>query len=191
MEDASMEFLHDAVERFPLREEFADNFEHPDPIPLVFLADDVAGHVVLAESNTGSGCAKKVGDNGTRRAREGVRRRHDAFPTRSAQSTSAWLDKKAAVRQCATKPGTVSFSDERSGAVDPQVCRGADKSVVRPELGLSFDSLGEARDFYNLYSWEISFGIWYGKSRLNAERTKVRKKQTKCAYSWGYTSEIG
>ena len=46
------------------------------------------------------------------------------------------------------------------------------KSVVRPELGLSFDSLGEAYDFYNLYSWEIGFGIKYGKSRLNAERTK-------------------
>uniref|UniRef100_A0A453A0B7 Uncharacterized protein n=1 Tax=Aegilops tauschii subsp. strangulata TaxID=200361 RepID=A0A453A0B7_AEGTS len=27
-----------------------------------------------------------------------------------------------------------------------------DKSVVRPELGLSFDSSGEAYDFYNLYS---------------------------------------
>ncbi|XBI74948.1 hypothetical protein VPH35_068390 [Triticum aestivum] len=47
-----------------------------------------------------------------------------------------------------------------------------DKSVVRPELGLSFDSLGEAYDFYNLYSWELGFGIRYGKSRLNAERTK-------------------
>lgn len=47
-----------------------------------------------------------------------------------------------------------------------------DKSVVRPELGLSFDSLGEAYDFYNLYLWEIGFGIRYGKSRLNAERTK-------------------
>ena len=37
---------------------------------------------------------------------------------------------------------------------------------------MSFDSLGEAYDFYNLYSWELGFGIRYGKSRLNAERTK-------------------
>lgn len=44
--------------------------------------------------------------------------------------------------------------------------------MVRPELGLSFDSLGEAYYFYNLYSWEIGFRIRYGKSRLNAERTK-------------------
>lgn len=42
------------------------------------------------------------------------------------------------------------------------------ESVVRPELGLSFDSLGEAYNFCNLYSWEIGFGIRYGKSRLNA-----------------------
>lgn len=33
------------------------------------------------------------------------------------------------------------------------------KIAVRPELGLSFDSLGEAYDFYNLYSWEIGFRI--------------------------------
>lgn len=46
------------------------------------------------------------------------------------------------------------------------------KSVIRPELGISSDSLGETCDFYNLYSWDIGFGIRYGKSRLNAERTK-------------------
>uniref|UniRef100_A0A8R7JY46 FAR1 domain-containing protein n=1 Tax=Triticum urartu TaxID=4572 RepID=A0A8R7JY46_TRIUA len=50
------------------------------------------------------------------------------------------------------------------------------KSVIRPELGLSFDSLGEAYSFYNLYSWEIGFGIRYGKSRLNAERTKCMQE---------------
>ncbi|XBH56584.1 hypothetical protein VPH35_078375 [Triticum aestivum] len=37
IEDSGLEFLLDAVERFPLREEFADNLEHPDPIPLVLL----------------------------------------------------------------------------------------------------------------------------------------------------------
>uniref|UniRef100_M8C4C4 Uncharacterized protein n=1 Tax=Aegilops tauschii TaxID=37682 RepID=M8C4C4_AEGTA len=31
--------------------------------------------------------------------------------------------------------------------------------VIRPEFGLSFASLREAYDFYNLYSWEIGFGI--------------------------------
>lgn len=44
------------------------------------------------------------------------------------------------------------------------------KSVLRPELGLSFDSLGEAYDFYNLYSWEIGFGIrWWRRTSSDEE----------------------
>ncbi|KAI4981696.1 hypothetical protein ZWY2020_022188 [Hordeum vulgare] len=45
-------------------------------------------------------------------------------------------------------------------------------TVVVPAIGYTFDSLGEAYDFYNLYSWEIGFGIRYGKSRLIVERSK-------------------
>ena len=48
--------------------------------------------------------------------------------------------------------------------------------VGRPEIGMSFDSLGEAYDFYNLYSWELGFGIRYGKSRLNMEWTKCMQE---------------
>lgn len=32
-------------------------------------------------------------------------------------------------------------------------------NVIVPTLGASFDSLSEAYDFYNLYSWEKGFGI--------------------------------
>ncbi|XP_044338459.1 protein FAR1-RELATED SEQUENCE 7 [Triticum aestivum] len=49
-------------------------------------------------------------------------------------------------------------------------------TVVVPVVGYNFDSLGEAYDFYNLYSWEIGFGIRYGKSRLNVERTKCMQE---------------
>uniref|UniRef100_R7W3Y1 Uncharacterized protein n=1 Tax=Aegilops tauschii TaxID=37682 RepID=R7W3Y1_AEGTA len=38
MEDGGVEFLLDAIDRFPLREEFADNLEHPDPVPPVLVA---------------------------------------------------------------------------------------------------------------------------------------------------------
>uniref|UniRef100_A0ACD6A8I6 Uncharacterized protein n=1 Tax=Avena sativa TaxID=4498 RepID=A0ACD6A8I6_AVESA len=48
--------------------------------------------------------------------------------------------------------------------------------VVEPSLGLTVDSLEEAYDFYNLYSWEQGFGIRYGKSRLNPERTKTMQE---------------
>ncbi|XP_047052817.1 uncharacterized protein LOC124658863 [Lolium rigidum] len=48
--------------------------------------------------------------------------------------------------------------------------------VLEPSLGMTFDSLGEAYDFYNLYSWEHGFGVRYGKSRLNPERTKTMQE---------------
>ncbi|XP_051189262.1 protein FAR1-RELATED SEQUENCE 11 [Lolium perenne] len=44
--------------------------------------------------------------------------------------------------------------------------------IVNPCVGLTFDSIGEAYDYYNLYSWECGFGIRYGKSRTNVKGTK-------------------
>jgi hypothetical protein len=49
-------------------------------------------------------------------------------------------------------------------------------AVIDPCLGTTFDSLGEAYDFYNLYSWEHVFGIRYGKSRLNTGKTKCMRE---------------
>jgi hypothetical protein len=51
-----------------------------------------------------------------------------------------------------------------------------EQPVVEPAIGMTFDSLGEAYDFYNLYSWEHGFGIRYGKSRLNPEKTKTMQE---------------
>lgn len=50
------------------------------------------------------------------------------------------------------------------------------EEVVKPELGTTFDSLTEAYDFYNLYSWEHGFGIRYRKSRLNPEKRKTMQE---------------
>ncbi|XP_044431108.1 protein FAR1-RELATED SEQUENCE 5-like [Triticum aestivum] len=49
-------------------------------------------------------------------------------------------------------------------------------SVITPNLGLSYDSLTEAYDFYNLYSWECGFGIRYGKSRINVKGARCMKE---------------
>lgn len=56
MEEARLEFLLDAVDRFPLREEFADSLEHPDLVPLVLLANSGATSSAAADSSPGSGC---------------------------------------------------------------------------------------------------------------------------------------
>jgi hypothetical protein len=45
--------------------------------------------------------------------------------------------------------------------------------VVAPEQGMEFDSLQEAYDFYNLYSWELGFGIRYGSSKLNPSKCRI------------------
>ena len=48
--------------------------------------------------------------------------------------------------------------------------------VINPAIGTTFDSLQEAYDFYNLYSWEVGFEVRYGKSHLNVERTKCMQE---------------
>ncbi|KAE8802660.1 Protein FAR1-RELATED SEQUENCE 5 [Hordeum vulgare] len=51
-----------------------------------------------------------------------------------------------------------------------------DGVVVKPEIGTSFDSLDEGFQFYNLYSWEVGFGVRFAKSRLNVERRKCMQE---------------
>lgn len=47
-----------------------------------------------------------------------------------------------------------------------------DKHVFEPVLGMVFDSREEAFEFYNMYSWEVGFGIIYDRFReLNNNRT--------------------
>ena len=46
--------------------------------------------------------------------------------------------------------------------------------IFQPAVGMSFDSVAEAHNFYNLYSWEVGFGIRYGKNyenKVNAYRS--------------------
>ncbi|XP_037433626.1 uncharacterized protein LOC119300842 [Triticum dicoccoides] len=59
------------------------------------------------------------------------------------------------------------------------------KVVVNPTLGTVFDSLAEAYEFFNLYSWEVGFGIRYGKSRQNVNGTKCMQEiMCGCAVSF-------
>ncbi|PNT66771.1 hypothetical protein BRADI_3g16812v3, partial [Brachypodium distachyon] len=39
------------------------------------------------------------------------------------------------------------------------------ENILLPEIGLCFGSLPEAYEYFNLYSWEVGFGIRYGKSK--------------------------
>ncbi|KAE8797049.1 hypothetical protein D1007_27835 [Hordeum vulgare] len=64
-------------------------------------------------------------------------------------------------RVCSLEKAMRSYVDRKSG------------QVVAPEIAREFDSLAEAFKFYNLYSWEIGFGIRYGQSRTNAHKSRT------------------
>ncbi|KAM3309903.1 hypothetical protein ACQJBY_030918 [Aegilops geniculata] len=173
-----MEFLLDAVDRFPVRDEFADSLDNPDPVPLAYLLEKGGANPEFGRGEDHSGIADILCDGVLTDAQGGAHQRRVESPTRSAQSTGrvnpeapGWTKR---LRLGSAPPDRVPCPS-RMSALELSIRKYAeqpDKSVVRPELRLSFDSLGEAYDFYNLYSWEIGFGIRYGKSRLNTERTK-------------------
>jgi hypothetical protein len=41
--------------------------------------------------------------------------------------------------------------------------------ILEPTVSTTFDSLAEAYEFYNVYSWEVGFGIRYGSSYTNGK----------------------
>lgn len=51
------------------------------------------------------------------------------------------------------------------------------------ECTIRSHSLDEAYSFYNLYSWELGFGIRYGKSRLNVHKKCMQEILCGCAVS--------
>uniref|UniRef100_A0A453STH3 FAR1 domain-containing protein n=1 Tax=Aegilops tauschii subsp. strangulata TaxID=200361 RepID=A0A453STH3_AEGTS len=89
--------------------------------------------------------------------------------------TPGWTQR---VRVGAAAPGRPPCAD-RITALEKTVREFADHPrdiLMMPKIGTSFDTLGEAYDFYNLYSWEKGFGIRYGKSRLNVNRSKCMQE---------------
>ena len=47
--------------------------------------------------------------------------------------------------------------------------------VFVPAVVTEFNSAKEAKDFYNLYSWEIGFGIRKGQNRVNDNNYTTRQ----------------
>jgi hypothetical protein len=47
--------------------------------------------------------------------------------------------------------------------------------IFMPYVGLEFNSAKDAKDFYNLYSWEIGFGITKGRNRTNDNNYMTRQ----------------
>ena len=47
-------------------------------------------------------------------------------------------------------------------------------NVITLVIGTTFDSVGEAYDFYNLYSWEKGSGIRYEMSKCGEDKVHAR-----------------
>uniref|UniRef100_M8BLX4 Uncharacterized protein n=1 Tax=Aegilops tauschii TaxID=37682 RepID=M8BLX4_AEGTA len=149
---------------FPQREEFAKILENPDTAHLVLLPTSEANRAEPADSNAGSGCSQRVGGDDLDKRQGAVRRK---------ATEKVCCDVRMRLRPGSAPPDRTPCPS-RMSALEQSICKYAEeptKSVVRPALGLTFDSLGEAYDYYSLHIWEIGFGVRYGKSRLNAERT--------------------
>jgi hypothetical protein len=55
--------------------------------------------------------------------------------------------------------------------------------IFEPLLGLTFDSEKEAYEFYNMYSWEVGFGIKYANSASNNKRGYHTGRDFRCLCS--------
>ncbi|KAL6880649.1 hypothetical protein ACP4OV_012214 [Aristida adscensionis] len=52
--------------------------------------------------------------------------------------------------------------------------------VMDPAVGTTFDSRAEAYGFYNLYSWEIGFGIRWSRNRKNSSKSVIMQTIVCC-----------
>uniref|UniRef100_M8AUI0 Protein FAR1-RELATED SEQUENCE n=1 Tax=Aegilops tauschii TaxID=37682 RepID=M8AUI0_AEGTA len=97
---------------------------------------------------------------------------HREHPSESQRTPTLWPqrarlgkipDRRASLsgRKSALEKAMRNFADKKSGTVN------------KPEISQEFDSLDEAYDFYNLYSWETGFGIKYGQCRRNVDKCKT------------------
>ena len=110
MDAEGMEFLLDLVDRFPVREEFADSLEQTDPVPLLYLLQNGAGNLEAGAANGGSDLAQMAGEDDMAAVQEGAQQRRAASPTRSAQSTDSvnpeapgWTKRKIWVHLCGAR----------------------------------------------------------------------------------------
>ncbi|KAE8805355.1 Protein FAR1-RELATED SEQUENCE 3 [Hordeum vulgare] len=97
------------------------------------------------------------------------------FSARCTEATSGWTRRV----RIGKAPVEREMSAARNSALELSVrayITKRDVNVANPVIGTSFDSIDEAYNFYNLYSWEVGFGIRLSKSRLNVNRSRCMQE---------------
>jgi hypothetical protein len=61
-------------------------------------------------------------------------------------------------------------------------CHRVTECIFEPILGMVFDSKEEAYDFYNMYSWELAFGIIYNTRKCSgsADNKYISMQEITC-----------
>ncbi|KAL6633978.1 hypothetical protein ACP70R_026649 [Stipagrostis hirtigluma subsp. patula] len=102
------------------------------------------------------------------------------------QPTGAGYKKRKRTRKGETAP---DYRNPRGmGAIEIAMRKAASrktKFMFEPVKGMVFDSRAEAYQFYNLFSWEVGFGIRYGNSSRN-RGNKYRTRQELVCEKQGY-----
>lgn len=143
---------------------------HPLHYPVTRPAEEQLAPVVEVSTDGQIYAAEGAADAG-----QGSPRASEQYIGQIDPKAPGW---KRRVRIGAAVPGRTPCPNQTT-ALEKAIHGFADNpgdNVIVPTLGTSFGSLGEAYDFYNLYLREKGFGIRYGKSRLNVERTKCMQE---------------
>ncbi|TVU42813.1 hypothetical protein EJB05_09236, partial [Eragrostis curvula] len=59
-----------------------------------------------------------------------------------------------------------------------------DRRIFEPTVGKVFDSTEEAFEFFNMFSWEVGFGIRFGRSRSNKSGGVLCRTYFVCVCEW-------
>ncbi|XP_037433512.1 uncharacterized protein LOC119300714 isoform X2 [Triticum dicoccoides] len=177
MEADGLEFLLDPVDRFPPREEFAERFEHPYPVPLALLSPREEAPALPADSNL----RLRLCAAGRELQPWAVCRR--VLPEEECladpiceihwegESRSPLMDEESALPDQMPRASRMSALEQsiHKFAEEPT------KSAVKPDLGLSFYLLGDAYDlqFVFLGGW-LRHTVWGEQAERRADKVDAR-----------------
>ncbi|XBI15847.1 hypothetical protein VPH35_058196 [Triticum aestivum] len=162
-----MEFLMQPIDGSNFLEEVGESLV-PAPEP----EDAVNVKMVAAQVTEGHQLAVEVQPAATGEAQmlmlsEGAQERRDVSPPSSELSTGkmnprapGWNKRLRIGAAAPSRPPCPNRVTAFEKAVRNYGENPGD-NVITPTIGTTFDSVGEAYDFYNLYSWEKGFGIRY------------------------------
>ncbi|OEL16162.1 hypothetical protein BAE44_0022819 [Dichanthelium oligosanthes] len=91
-----------------------------------------------------------------------------AYWVRNRMATGAQHRDRIGAKKSALQEALMKFGDRTTDY------------VIDPVIGIEFDDRQEAYDYYNLYSWEIGFGIRWGKKGKPGPNVKTAATLTDC-----------